>query len=86
VGASCHGAADLARAADLGLDYALLSPIMPKSPHPGAPHLGWEEFAALVEAARLPVYALGGLGPGDLDQAIDRGGQGIAAIRGLWSA
>lgn len=85
VGASCHGAADLARAADLGLDYALLSPIMPKSPHPGAPHLGWEAFAVLVEAARLPVYALGGLGPGDLDRAIDRGAQGIAAIRGLWS-
>jgi 8-oxo-dGTP diphosphatase len=85
VGASCHDAEELARAADLGLDYALLSPIRPKSPHPGAPHLGWEEFAVLVADARLPVYALGGLGPEDLDQAIDRGGQGIAAIRGFWS-
>ena len=85
VGASCHGAADLARAADLGLDYALLSPLMPKSWRPGAPHLGWERFAVLVADARLPVYALGGLGTGDLDQAIERGAQGIAAIRGLWS-
>ncbi len=85
VGASCHGAADLARAADLGLDYALLSPLRPKSPNPGAPHLGWERFAVLVADARLPVYALGGLGIGDLDQAIERGAQGIAAIRGLWS-
>ncbi len=85
VGASCHGAEELARAADLGLDYALLSPIRPKFPHPEAPHLGWEAFAALVTDARLPVYALGGLGPEDLDQAIDRGGQGIAAIRGFWS-
>ena len=68
-----------------GLDYALLSPLRPKSPQTGAPHLGWEEFAALVADARLPVYALGGLGSEDLDQAIERGAQGIAAIRGLWS-
>lgn len=85
VGASCHGATDLARAADLGLDYALLSPVMPTACHPGAPYLGWKRFSALAEAARLPVYALGGLSLGDLELAIDRGAQGVAAIRGLWS-
>jgi 8-oxo-dGTP diphosphatase len=85
VGASCHGATDLARAADLGLDYALLSPVMPTASHPGAPYLGWDRFSALAEVARLPVYALGGLGPRDLELAIDQGAQGVAAIRGLWS-
>lgn len=86
VGASCHGAADLARATELGLDYALLSPVMPTASHPGGPHLGWEGFAALVEEAPLPVYALGGLGPGDVERAIHCGAQGVAAIRGLWPA
>ena len=84
VGASCHGAADLAWAAALGLDYALLSPVLPTASHPGAPPLGWERFAALAEEATLPVYALGGLGPGEVEQAIDHGAQGVAAIRGLW--
>ena len=86
VGASCHGAADLARAAELGLDYALLSPVMPTASHPGSQHLGWEDFAALVEEALLPVYALGGLVPGDVERAIRCGAQGVAAIRGLWPA
>ena len=84
VGASCHGVSDLARAAALGLDYALLSPVLPTASHPGAPHLGWERFAALAEGASLPVYALGGLGPGEVERAVDHGAQGVAAIRGLW--
>ena len=84
VGASCHGRLDLERAANLGLDYALLSPVRPTASHPGAQPLGWERFAALSDAAALPVYALGGLLPEDLGRAVDRGAQGIAAIRGLW--
>jgi 8-oxo-dGTP diphosphatase len=84
VGASCHGAADLARAADLGLDYALFSPVLATATHPEAEPLGWSRFAGLAERAPLPVYALGGLTPADLDTAVAHGAQGIAAIRGLW--
>lgn len=83
-GASCHGAADLVRAADLGLDYALLSPVQATATHPEASPLGWAHFAELADRAALPVYALGGLGPADLDTAVGHGAQGIAAIRGLW--
>lgn len=84
VGASCHSPAELARVADLGLDYALLSPVLPTATHPEAEPLGWSRFADWVEPARLPVYALGGLAPDDLETAIAHGAQGIAAIRGLW--
>ncbi len=84
VGASCHTAQDLAHATRLGLDYALLSPVRATRSHPDARPLGWERFAALVEDAGLPVYALGGLGPEDLDTALAHGAQGIAAIRGFW--
>lgn len=84
VGASCHNAEDLARAARLSLDYALLSPVEATASHPGAKPLGWNRFAAISERAALPVYALGGLTPVDLDRAFRNGAQGIAAIRGLW--
>lgn len=84
VGASCHTTRDLAHAAHLGLDYALLSPVRATRSHPDAQPLGWARFAALAEGAGLPVYALGGLGPGDLDVAFAHGAQGIAAIRGFW--
>jgi len=32
----------------------------------------------------LPVYALGGLVPADLDAAVDHGAHGIAMRRGAW--
>jgi 8-oxo-dGTP diphosphatase len=83
-GTSCHDARDLQRAAELGLDYALLAPVQPTATHPGTQALGWPRFAALADRASIPVYALGGLGPADLDTAIRHGAQGIAAIRGLW--
>jgi 8-oxo-dGTP diphosphatase len=84
VGASCHDAAELARAAALGLDYALLAPVKPTARHPETPALGWDGFAALTDPVPVPVYALGGLDPTDLGDAIHHGAQGIAAIRGLW--
>ncbi|WP_295398800.1 Nudix family hydrolase [uncultured Thiocystis sp.] len=84
VGASCHDAAQLEQAARLGFDYALLSPVQPTATHPDALPLGWQGFADRVEPIPLPIYALGGLGPTDLPDAIAHGAQGIAAIRGLW--
>ena len=82
--ASCHGAGDLAHAARLGADLAVLSPVLPTRSHPDANPLGWEGFAALVEAAVVPVFALGGMRPDLRPSAWAHGGQGIAGIRGLW--
>lgn len=84
LGASCHSAAALAKAGELGLDYALLSPVQRTQSHPGAAPLGWSAFGALVDQARLPVYALGGLSESHLDTAIRHGAQGIASISGFW--
>jgi 8-oxo-dGTP diphosphatase len=72
------------RAADLGLDYALLSPVKATASHAGAAPLGWGRFAELVDKATLPIYALGGLAASDLDVARNHGAQGVAAIRGFW--
>jgi 8-oxo-dGTP diphosphatase len=85
-GASCHGAAELQAAAAAGADYAFLGNVLPTASHPGQPGLGWQAFAALVADLPLPVYAIGGLGPGDLEAAWDAGAQGIAAIRALWGS
>jgi 8-oxo-dGTP diphosphatase len=84
LGASCHSSADLARAAELGADFAVLSPVLPTPSHPDAQPLGWHRFAAWVDSATVPVYALGGMRSGLLETARTHGGQGIAGIRGLW--
>jgi 8-oxo-dGTP diphosphatase len=81
VGASCHDAEELDLAARLGADFATLSPVNPTASHPEATPLGWERFAQLVADARLPVYALGGVGPDDLQRARAAGAQGVAGIR-----
>ena len=79
VGASCHSPRELHQAVQIDADFAVLSPLrdVPQA-------LGWEGFASAVAEAALPVYALGGMNPGDQEAAIESGGQGIAAIRGLW--
>lgn len=83
--ASCHDTSELALARSLGVDFAVLSPIRATPGHPDARPIGWEGFARLVESVDFPVFALGGLGPGDRAAAWTAGAQGIAAIRALWN-
>lgn len=84
LGASCHTAEELAHACAMGADFALLSPVMPTRSHPGMLPLGWEKFAELTAASTIPVYALGGMTAADIPLAWGKGGQGVAAISGLW--
>lgn len=84
VGASCHTAKELAHASAMGADFALLSPVQATQSHPETTPLGWETFAQLADACRIPVYALGGMTAEDIPMAWRHGGQGVAAIRGLW--
>jgi 8-oxo-dGTP diphosphatase len=82
--ASCHNAEELRRAEALGCDFAVLSPVLPTRSHPGAPHLGWEGFAAVAAGATIPVYALGGLKQEDMQTAWQYGAHGIAMLRQAW--
>lgn len=82
--ASCHNAEELAQAARLGLDFVVLSPVLPTASHPGAQTLGWPGFANLVADHPLPVYALGGMRPQDQLTAWQHGAHGIAMQRALW--
>ncbi len=85
VGASCHDGPELARAAALGADFALLSPVLPTLTHPGAATLGWDRFEALAAASPIPVYGLGGLAREDIAPAQARGAHGVALLRGAWT-
>lgn len=84
VAASCHTAGDLDRAVALGVDFVVLGPVHDTASHPGAPTLGWAGFADRVAECPLPVYALGGLTPADLDRARQAGAHGIALRGAAW--
>ncbi len=75
---SAHNAQDLERASALGADVALVSPVLPTASHPEDQALGWDGLRALVAASPLPVYAQGGLGPGDIATARAAGALGVA--------
>lgn len=83
IAASVHDAEGLRRAAALGVDFVVVSPVAATSSHPEAVVLGWDGLRALIAEAPVPVYALGGMDRAALPQARAVGAQGVAAIRGL---
>jgi 8-oxo-dGTP diphosphatase len=85
VAASCHDAAELRHAEEIGVDFVVLGPVAATPSHPERRPLGWDGFARLREMVSLPIYALGGMSAADLANARAHGAQGIAAIRALWS-
>ena len=85
VAASCHDEQQLALAQELGVDFAVLSPVKETRSHPDSDCLGWEKFSELVSDCKIPVYALGGLGPDDTSYARQQGAQGVAGIRAFWN-
>jgi len=84
VGVSCHDSADLIVAGTVGADLAVLGPVKVTASHPGAEPLGWAAFGHAIAATPIPVYALGGLSPADLDAAARHGAHGIALQRAAW--
>lgn len=84
VAASCHNREELLRAAGLGVDFVVLSPVLPTPSHPGEATLGWQQFAELCQDMPMPVYALGGMRPDLLETAMTHRAHGIAMLSGVW--
>jgi hypothetical protein len=72
------------KAAELGFDFVLLSPVMHTLSHPATAPLGWQQFLQTVGEYPLPVYALGGLQLADMASAWTHGAHGIAMQRAVW--
>ena len=84
VAASCHNEAELKQAAQLGVDFVVLGPLLPTPSHLDAVPLGWESAAKMIRDYSLPVYALGGMREQDLQAAWENGFTGIAMQRAVW--
>jgi len=69
-----------------GCDAVLVSPVFPsRSPSAGL-SLGAAAFRALVQAAPLPVYALGGVNAVTASQLAGSEAQGLAMVEGVVEA
>lgn len=80
IAASCHNQVELQHAAQIGVDFVVLAPVLATKTHPDTEPLGWSKFKQLANNVNLPVFALGGLQKKDKDTALASGAQGIAGI------
>lgn len=83
--AACHDAVSLQHAHHVGCDAAFLSPVYATQTHIDAKVLGWDSFIELASKSDIPVFALGGVNPSDLEQAQKHDAYGLAGIRGFSS-
>lgn len=81
--AAAHSRAALAWAAEIDADLALLSPVFATASHAEARSLGLLHFRSLVQSARLPVWALGGVSLKTLRAVKASGATGIATVGNL---
>ncbi|ENV08325.1 hypothetical protein F966_02999 [Acinetobacter higginsii] len=79
--AACHDAVSLQHAQHIGCDAVFLSPVHATETHPETKVLGWDRFQELAQNSDIPVFALGGLAPADLEQAQKHHAYGLAGIR-----
>ena len=83
---AAHSAAALRRAGEAGADAAILSPVFATRSGSGGEPLGPEEFQRLVEQAKVPVYALGGVTDSNVELLSGRRACGVCAIDGVAAA
>lgn len=79
-----HNEQELARANELKLDFAILTPIQKSISYPHVPFIGWNESEMLLKKTDIPLYAAGGMNVNDLQKAKDLGFVGIACLGALW--
>ena len=85
LGASCHNLQEIECANRLKLDYIFIGPVLEKHQIKSCKKLEWNGFAKLSKYSQIPSYAIGGVSYEDIETSIQQGGQGVAAIRSIWS-
>lgn len=87
IGVSTHGKDQLAAAQAAGADFAVFGPVY-HTPSKAAfgPPLGVDSLRRACVSARIPVFALGGVGPRNINEVIAAGADGIAVISAILAA
>lgn len=87
IGVSVGNVEEALRAEAEGADYVALSPLFPTTSKAGAgPGFGLEELRKIRRAVKIPVLAIGGIGPGNVRDVIRAGADGVAVISAVVAA
>lgn len=83
LGASCHSLGDVQEAAALGCTYVTLGHIFATDCKKGVPPRGLELLEEVCTKSPVPVYAIGGIGEGNLSAVQAAGASGACIMSGL---
>lgn len=83
-GISCHSLDEALAAEKDGADFITLGPVYetPSKLKYGRP-IGLEKFREIREAVRLPVFAIGGIKTGNVEEVMNGGASGVALISAI---
>ena len=85
VGASVHSVEDAETAEKLGASYVTAGHIFATDCKKGLAPRGLEFLKAVCESVDIPVYAIGGITPENMQSAVDCGAKGVCVMSGLMS-
>jgi len=85
IGSSVHAVDEAVRAEQAGANYVTFGHVFPSSSKPGLTPRGTEQLAAVVQAVNIPVLAIGGINPSNVDAVLATGCAGIAVIGAIMS-
>ncbi|HEX6791137.1 MAG TPA: thiamine phosphate synthase [Candidatus Krumholzibacteria bacterium] len=84
VGASTHSADSVRAAAEAGADFVTFGPVFGTGAKTKAQ--GIDKLSAACVAAKIPVFAIGGITADRAKECLDAGAHGVAAIRAIMTA
>ena len=82
-GVSVHSVAEAVMAERMGADYVTAGHVFLTDCKKGIPARGLPFLRSVCESVRIPVYAIGGITPGNVDSVLGAGAAGFCVMSGI---
>jgi thiamine-phosphate pyrophosphorylase len=86
IGRSTHSIAQAVQAAEEGADYIGFGPLFATPTKPGRPAIGLAAIREVHERVKIPIFCIGGIHVGNLQQVIDAGARRVVVVSAILRA
>jgi len=83
IGQSVHSLMEAAAAEQAGADYVMYGHIFETDSKPGVPPRGLHALTQVVDRTAIPVLAIGGINPANVQEVLATGCSGVAVLSGI---